>query len=1125
MLKRKKNKKTIKKTLAWLGIASMLLLQAFPMGVQAAESIDSLTTGKNGTAINKEAQQNMLSSAQKKQTGPTVSINFTSDGQFKVGSRVIAKAETGGSFTTPEDELYYTWYLKRDGCDETNNWWKGATGGPASCDLDGDGAVTPNDWKITATRIIVRGDFDLATAKDAATYSGAVADSGFEAKPIVDDSDSTAWPINFLRDASGDLYEENDEDAPDCYVQQPTSGNIYELRQTNNEMTICPTGYHPACLKDATTNCTVLNPLYVNQSNYLSQNCVTDPWTLIETCTWSGVPSDSKAVVQPFSACVVSHEDTNANINSVWECSLGGDVDELENYAGELVCKDDSSETPLCVPGSPGSLTPWNTSDGNLLYYDNNGKLVTRTFASPLMMTSADTGVIADVCGSLAKPNEYTDYWRCPVFDAFDPVCYDAPGPWYLDNSNPRITTSDATCAGVESNVIYGSGATVNLSQGGSGYSVSGGQNPTFPQLQPACEFNKGVNLCKHLFPYFPEKNVTVYGNPVNFSDSDMTGDGDFSMEEKQFWTADPDAASTNGSTIKDEAVVMGLGINSFTWILADGDEVGVVVEGDSSLANDHSVPGYKRMWAFSQNQCPALKEIEKSATISSGETGFYEENGSHFLATEFNLDRCLKDNLESPGDGGLGKVVVTVTTSPPNPMNDEGGMGDQVTINCSAQNVDSLSSLYYDYDVDIADTGSDSPSDETTYTEITNDLVNTWNSMTPANQSGLSNNSTFKLNIPTASLTSLAGPTAKDTFWLRARCQVEEKGAIAGRGYTVFKVTNQSNKIEAYRAAAKPDGDLYFEPIIAAPEICPASMDICPVTQYQIIGLKIPDPGNDLSGMTWKINGYPIVCNSNISTSDCAAGEENLFFPILGNEGESITVVGTAISASKKAKVEIIKRFVVSPPSITIVSTDTNTWPKLLGYYRPLESGGYTGSCFADPTQCTANYSKNVFETFNGTQMKFQAAVNTGWNVSNNYFWTVDGETQYNAVGGVLSINADKPAGESYDIGVMQEIETADLTAVNGLRLALKDNWGVTAEEIPTQSLYASVQVDVVDDATLGNAGSGQTGLFASLVTNLPQQLIFVLKIVLTALLLIFSMGLLFYLMPESLFERNKNN
>ena len=29
MLKRKKNKKTIKKTLAWLGIASMLLLQAF----------------------------------------------------------------------------------------------------------------------------------------------------------------------------------------------------------------------------------------------------------------------------------------------------------------------------------------------------------------------------------------------------------------------------------------------------------------------------------------------------------------------------------------------------------------------------------------------------------------------------------------------------------------------------------------------------------------------------------------------------------------------------------------------------------------------------------------------------------------------------------------------------------------------------------------------------------------------------------------------------------------------------------------------------------------------------------------------------------------------------------------
>ncbi len=63
-----------------------------------------------------------------------------------------------------------------------------------------------------------------------------------------------------------------------------------------------------------------------------------------------------------------------------------------------------------------------------------------------------------------------------------------------------------------------------------------------------------------------------------------ITGDGGFDVGEEECWQTHPGKADTDGDGIQDEADVAGLGQSQFTWNYREGDRVGVVIEGTSTI-------------------------------------------------------------------------------------------------------------------------------------------------------------------------------------------------------------------------------------------------------------------------------------------------------------------------------------------------------------------------------------------------------------------------------------------------------------------------------------------------------------------------------------------------------------
>jgi hypothetical protein len=1061
MLKTKKNKKI----LSLLGILSMLFFQFLPVyTVQAATITSSLTSGND---VDTSSINTAVSTITNKQSGPSVNVSFSGN-TFKNGSTITATATTSGfaNGTNANDKLYFTWYLKRDGCDLTDDWWdedakkEDSSSKLKSCDMDGDELITPNDWKITAARIIVRGIFDRSDANYSST-AGFVgnSESGTKAEPSVTNVND-GWIKNFRRDDNGDLAEKNNKDAPDCYVQQPSSGIIYELRQVDSVFSDCPSGYHPSCAANTTASCTVLNPDYPDTSS-------------------------TKSVSNDFGACAVQNEDTGGNTANVFDCTVKSESD-LANYTASVSCKNDD-ETPICTE-----------DDADTSLTSTSGNVLGVIFQKDEIGTSNDTN---GVCSALAKPNENDS----PL----------DPPPNFLDNTQPLLSSSAEDCSNLASGLISGVKSDTTIF----GLTVENGTvvANAVSGIGPTCTFDKKDNLCKHLFPYFPKKNVTVNGESVDVSD-ESAGDGKFTLKEKEFWGADPTTASTNGTGKNDEASVIGLGVDSFAWTYASGDKVGVVVEGTSDLASEHNDSSYRTMWAFSKGVCSELEEVENHTSLDEGRRAFYtEENNSiGILTTDFNLDRCLDENLVVPDDNGLSNIKVDLSSTPDNPTNDPSGVSsDSVTVEASVQNVEDLSTMYYAWKIEKSSDGIAVPNENTEWTDITSDMMNKYGSFSTSDQQGIGKRTLiFSLNLPS----SVADPDGNGAFYLRVRVTAEENSGTEnqiGKGLINIKVKEQQGQIVAYSALAGDDGNLSLNNGVGAEPICDVDSSTCYVTQNQIVGVQIPNSDKDLSGFSWKVNNVSMACTSTISTTACSENDNNaLFIPILGNVGESVDAVATALSKKTGSTIEITKHFVIVSPQVSISSADaSNAWAKLVGYYKDLNGTKYP------------DYSTQVFETNAGKTVTFNATVYAAWDQSLNFNWTIDGATQSSNTN-QLTFSVDKISGDSYDVGLLlanSHTPEQDKQS-NNLRKALLKNWGVSPENsVAEEDISANIQLNVVDNSAMSLLNSKKTGIFASLITNLPQQMMFLLKIVLTSITLMFSMSLLFAFIPESIFEKKE--
>jgi len=1079
----KKNKKTI----SFIGIFGMVFLQIMPICVQAATVSSSVTTGSPAASTDTTSIADVQATVENKIKGPTVDISFASDNFFKEGSKVTATATTSG-FYDSSDKLYYTWYIEHvehDGCelDESPSSTK-----QDSCDLDGDGEITVNDWKITATRLIVQGNFDRKSdsAKklyDAGETGTIEKGSGTEAVPGVTDSDDS-WRKNFARGGNGDLYEKNGDGAPNCYVQEPVSGVIYELRGVTpdfsaNADSCSAVGYLPACVKDSTTTCTVLNPAFDPNNSYCwpeTANPFYDP----VLCT------EPKSITQSFNTCAVNATSSVADMADEFKCTTSNS----KTFEAAVTCK--KGGTPMCVKTA------------------ENTKMVDLTETAAADADGENTlGVIfkegaidVDMCSVVAAENEEASPANKP--------------PNFLDNLQPLIDSSHEACSYLSDGLINGITQDATLTVSGLTVPVSDLITVVAANanLNLSCTFGKedDGNICKHLFPYFPKKDVTVDGEQLDLFDNakgeyEAAGDGEFSLKEKQFWWANPAVVSTNETGIPDETSVIGLGIDSMSWTYSPGDKIGVVVEGTTNLATEHEDASYRTMWAFSQNTCPELEDVGKSEA-------FYTELGGDvgIRTTDFDLDKCLKDNLEVPSDSGS-TMGVTLTSSPSNPINDTTGInGDSVRVFASVDNVTEVDSIYYDWSIELSSSGDTYPNENTDYTDITQDMITTSKSLTSSDTQGLGKNElNFLLNLPD----TIINQTGSE-FYLRVRVTATENsgdGNQTSTGVLIIKVQQQEYGLEVYSVTADSNEllSLSDDPVCMTPE----EQATCEVAKNQIIGIKVNNADNDnsaLSGFTWTVNDVAMSCDSNLSSACSNGASDTLFVPILGNTGESVKVTVNAASADTGGTTEVTRFFNIVAPYAKITSADnTNAWPKLLGYYIDLEG------------EKTADHSSRVFETNSGKNVTFTANVIP--QQGSNFTWMLDGIIQDDNNSGQLAFPIEKTLGEVYNINLtVNMVDDSQIEQINNLRRVLRDRWGIGADySAPVDNISANIQLNVTDTSPVTVAKANNKGIFASLITNLPENLMFLLRIALTSFVLMFSVSLLFAFIPESIFEKNE--
>ena len=546
-------------------------------------------------------------------------------------------------------------------------------------------------------------------------------------------------------------------------------------------------------------------------------------------------------------------------------------------------------------------------------------------------------------------------------------------------------------------------------------------------------------------------------------------------------------------------------------------------------------------MWAFSKNTCKALEDLATMDTATAdkndgiknknrrnmylegsggGECALDDKsNCTGFLTTEVDLDSCLEENLLDPTSDGNAdtnsRLSLQVVSVPANPINDQSGSGDVLQVSTASFNSQDTSNLLYNWTVQISRDGSMAPIDTTSWKDITSALEQN-NSFSLADADGVNKKAlAIDLNLSDDLIKSNVTGSYTGVFYLKVKAKVigtATDGSQNAEGFTIVKVRQQQNEIKMYSVVANNTGMLMMDE--NGTEICASATEKskCLVTKDEIIGLSIPNSGDTkLANFSWKVNGASVVCNSGISSQCLTTASNKIFVPILGNEGEAVDVTANAINIKTNEAVEIVRHFVITTPQIIISSVDEKTvWPKLMGYYKDLNGN-------KDP-----DYSKAIYEASHGSSANLIVTFYPNSLAKQSQLeWVIDGEAQYDLINKTnISFPINKLEGGSYDIGVLAHFKTGSEVEVNNTRKALLKNWNVEIENAVDENQEANIQINVLTAGSQKVANKEDQGGLASLISHLPENLIFLLKIVLTSGALLLLTGIVFTVLPENTFK-----
>lgn len=605
---------------------------------------------------------------------------------------------------------------------------------------------------------------------------------------------------------------------------------------------------------------------------------------------------------------------------------------------------------------------------------------------------------------------------------------------------------------------------------------------------------------CRHLFP-----------RTSGFS----PGDADFEVEEEEFWRTDPTDPGTAQNGNKDEANIVGLGQNVFTWNYDSGDEVGVAVEGTSMVMTKHDDASAYIMWAFSRNNCPADTGSSYSQTVR----GY----GVSFPAVTMNLNDCLERNLIDPTEGGQpGRMEVSVTADPENPVNDESGdlSGDVVTAYATVTNSTVRSSeQVFDWTVSIANNIQFDNSGSGRLARSVNADLKAEGLLKTTQGNGLSQIS-LPLNMPKVGKNGLRLTDYVDTNgvgYMRFSVNVSENFssnvARKGRGDVIVKFQTIEDRIGAYLVDAAGDPlKLSLVSGVKDNEICGDTASrraVCPVVKNEIIGLRLGSAG--FTDYSWTVNGKPLLCTKTLSDqcSDTTATKVN-FLPVFGETGGIFTVGVTAVDVVSGKRAVLSRIFQIVDPSVAIVSADAGkTWPKFLGQYKDASGNLYN------------DLSLNIFQIFSGENIRLKAIFIPSF-LRNTAVgeWGIDGEVMTENADGEIDLPGIKGAGDIYNVSY-----NASVIQSPAIRRALRQFWNISTFDSGESVFSKSIQVEVLEAGdgteTLGSLPGSKK--FAAIASYIPVSILFTVKAFFAMALILVVSGFMMAIVPETLSRRSR--
>lgn len=588
---------------------------------------------------------------------------------------------------------------------------------------------------------------------------------------------------------------------------------------------------------------------------------------------------------------------------------------------------------------------------------------------------------------------------------------------------------------------------------------------------------------CMHFFPNAPHET---------------TGDGSFRKDEESFWHTDPRNDDTAYTGNGDEANVAGLGLNEFTWTYEDGDKVGVAVEGISSDATQESDSSFRIMWALVNDDCPFPEGTDTEDTNGDG------IDDSADLSSSYINDTCLIRNLIDPSEGGgTGeRLSVNLSYSPENPINDPSEKnGDQLIIRSSILNAHDENYLNYKWEV----FESDDPNPDSW------DVALLKAKLPEATQTtGLNLNTfKFKLNMPEIKKYLKIKLTVTEN--------VSEDSARTGHNDIIIPITQSSEKIRVFATSISDDLSMAKDP---DKELCGSESDegesinqsICPIAKNSIIEAEVSE---GLKDYLWMLDGQTIS-NPNEKDKADEGANNHIFFPITGDIKEQHILTLTATDQETGEKINLSRTFETAEPSVRILSADEESWetchPELLGYFIDLDGKRWD------------DWSENKFEAVEGYGIKLKAAF-SGFKPE-NYVWFVNNEPitnretpsndPYVDEDGNLILPA-QARGYFYDVSVVSTYSPDYL-----VNKALNEYWNMPITQLYEKTVKDSIIIEVKDSiygselATASTPKNKDGHVLANLISATPAYLAFLVRLVLTAFVMLFASGLILSFSPR---------